>query len=94
MIKFLKKIFRKRNKVNNSKNIDHWNNINDEILSDAVMKKLLELNGEANFNKFSIIYVCDESQLPKNPYDGELVYVISNNKIYIYTPSGWVKASF
>lgn len=94
MIKFLKKIFRKGNKVNNSKNIDHWDNINDEILSDAVMKKLLELNGEANFNKFSIIYVYDESQLPKNPYDGELVYVISNNKIYIYTPSGWVKASF
>lgn len=94
MIKFLKKIFRKGNKLNNSKNIDHWDNVNDEILSDAVMKKLLELNGEANFNKFSIIYVCDESQLPKNPYDGELVYVISNNKIYIYTPSGWVKASF
>ena len=94
MIKFLKKIFRRGNEVNNSKNIDHWDNINDEILSDAVMKKLLELNSEANFNKFSIIYVYDESQLPKNPYDGELVYVISNNKIYVYTPSGWTKASF
>ena len=94
MIKFLKKIFRRRNEVNNSKNIDHWDNINDEILSDAVMKKLLELNSEANFNKFSIIYVYDESQLPKNPYDGELVYVISNNKIYIYTSSSWTKASF
>ena len=94
MIKFLKKIFRKGNEVNNSKNIDHWDNINDEILSDAVMKKLLESNGEANFNKFSTIYVYDESQLPKNPYDGELVHVISNNKNYIYTPSGWIKASF
>ena len=58
------------------------------------MKKLLELNNETNFNKFSITYVYDESQLPKNPYDGELVYVISNNKIYVYTPSGWTKASF
>ena len=38
MIKFLKKIFRKGNKVNNSKNIDHWDNVNDEILSDAVIK--------------------------------------------------------
>ena len=94
MIKFLKKIFGKGNKVNNSKNIDHWDNINDEILSDTVMKKLLELNSETNFNNFSIIYVYDESQLPKNPYDGELVYVISNNKIYVYTPSGWTKASF
>ena len=61
MIKFLKKIFRRGNEVNNSKNIDHWDNINDEILSDAVMKKLLELNSETNFNKFSIIYVYDES---------------------------------
>ena len=94
MIKFLKKIFRRGNEVNNSKNIDHWDNINDEILSDTVMKKLLELNSETNFNNFSIIYVYDESQLPKNPYDGELVYVISNNKIYIYTPSGWTKVSF
>ena len=39
MIKFLKKIFRRGNEVNNSKNIDHWDNINDEILSDAIMKK-------------------------------------------------------
>ena len=32
--------------------------------------------------------------LHRKANNGELVYIISNNKIYIYTPSGWVKASF
>ena len=51
MIELFKNIF-KKNK--NNSNIDYWNNLNDEDLSNTVMRKLLESNGETNF-KSSVI---------------------------------------
>ena len=94
MIKLFKNIFKKnKNNSKNNSNIDYWNNLNDEDLSNTVMRKLLESNGETNF-KSSVKYVFDESQLPENPNHGEIVYIISNNKIFIYTISGWTGISF